>query len=336
MELDFNKKEKIAGAFIIFVVILLLTTVIIIGRGKDWFKKNIIYYTTFDESYNLQVNAAVKLYNADIGKVKKITLVQDKVKVKLAILEDYASRIRSDSVAVVKSPTFIGSEYVSIIPGDPKSPPIPKGGEINSKAKRSVSDILDEFQVEKTAKMVIKAVQDFSEIAKKMRDPQGPLFSTIDNVNKTTSHIEKITHDVQAGKGIIGSMLKSEALLASFRDNIDRLGSILDNFAKASETTPETIKKIGEEVFDSVASIKRISKEVEKSLGKLKVILVNMEKGSYDIPEVMQSTKRGIQEIREGVENIDNVFQSLQKNFFIRQNLPTEPEVGNIDAGLRQ
>ncbi|GAF95450.1 unnamed protein product, partial [marine sediment metagenome] len=38
MELDFTKKEKSAGIFIIGISILLLATVIIIGRGKDWFK----------------------------------------------------------------------------------------------------------------------------------------------------------------------------------------------------------------------------------------------------------------------------------------------------------
>jgi len=52
-----------------------------------------------------------------IGKVKKITLTDDKVKVEQAILQEYASRIRNDTIAIVESPTFIGSEYVSIKPG---------------------------------------------------------------------------------------------------------------------------------------------------------------------------------------------------------------------------
>ncbi|MCJ7616946.1 MAG: hypothetical protein MUO43_10470, partial [Desulfobacterales bacterium] len=69
MEVDYNKKEKIVGTFVIGIVILMLTMLIIIGRGKDWFKTYIIYYTTFEESYNLKENAAVKLYKADIGKV---------------------------------------------------------------------------------------------------------------------------------------------------------------------------------------------------------------------------------------------------------------------------
>jgi len=318
MDLNFSKKEKAVGTFIICIVVILLTTVVIIGRGKDWFKTYIIYYTTFDESYNLTEDAAVKLFKADIGKVKKIILVENRVKVKLAILEEYSSRIRSDSVAIVESPTFIGSEYISIKPGSADSPLIPEGGEINSTAKKSIADIMSEFQVEETAKTVIRMVQDISEITQIMRDPDGPFFTTINNLNKTISHLEAITGDIQAGKGTVGSMLKSREILESVLDVLDKVSQILESMAEASSKTPEITNK----VLDSLSSIKRILKEVEE--------------GSHDIPKVTRSTKRGINEIRDGVENIGKVVESLKKNFLIRSNLPPEPKGKNIDAGLRQ
>ena len=332
MDLDFSKKEKIVGTFIIFIVVILLTTVVIIGRGKDWFKTYITYYTTFDESYNLKEDAAVKLFKADIGKVKKIILVENRVKVNLAILEEYSSRIRSDSVASVESPTFIGSEYISIKPGSADSPLIPKGGEINSTAKKLISDIMLEFQVEETAKKVIRAVQDLSEIMQIMRDPDGPFFTAINNINKIISHFEAISRDIQAGKGTVGGILKSSEILQIILDDLDKVTQILESLAEASSKTPEitnkvqnnlaTIEKIGEELLDTISSIKRILKKVEE--------------GSHDIPEVTQTTKLGIREIREGVENIDSVVQSLKKNLLIRPNLPPEPKGKNIDAGLRQ
>lgn len=305
MDLNFSKKEKAVGTFIICIVVILLTTVVIIGRGKDWFKTYIIYYTTFDESYNLTEDAAVKLFKADIGKVKKIILVENRVKVKLAILEEYSSRIRSNSVAIVESPTFIGSEYISIKPGSADSPLIPEGGEINSTAKKSIADIMSEFQVEETAKKVVRMVQDISEITQIMRDPDGPFFTTVNNLNKTVSHLEDITADIQARKQII-------------LDDLDKVTQILESIAKSSSKTPEITNK----VLDSISSIKRILKEVEE--------------GSHDIPEVTRSTKRGINEIRDGVENIGKVVESLKKNFLIRPNLPPEPKGKNIDAGLRQ
>jgi len=331
MEVDYNKKEKIVGTFVIGIVILMLTMLIIIGRGKDWFKTYVTYYTTFDESYNLREDAAVKLYRADIGKVKKITLAEDKVRVKLVILEDYSSRIRSDSVVIVDSPTFIGSEYISIIPGTADAPLIEKGGEIPSREKKSVDDILAEFEVEKTVKMVIPAIQGIAEIAQIMRDPNGPLFTALDNFNKTLSYVEIVSRDIEAGKGTIGGIIRSRELLDKIFSDLDKLDEILENINKASSKTPvimdqvqdnlAAVKKIGDDVSESVSSIKRIIKQVEES---------------HNIPEITRSVKNGVQEIIYGVEEIDKVVQSLQKNFLIKSNLPPEEEPENIDAGLRQ
>ena len=324
MEVDFNKREKIVGIFIISVTILLLTTVIIIGRGKDWFKKYIPYYTTFNESYNLQANSPVKLLDANIGKVKKITIVGNKVKVSLAILEEFRSRIRTNSVATVKSPTIIGAEYIYIIPGSEDAPLIQRGDEIPSKAKKTITDYLDEFQVEKTIKIVVDAVQNISAIVKTLHDPQGPLFTTFDRVNKTLANIEKITKDIESGKGTVGGLLKTRNLLDQIHRNLDK---VEDNLI--------ILEKIENGVLENIPDIRKIVKDLTKSVEAIKIIVANIKKGSHDIPKVTQSASDGIYEIRSAVENIDKVVQSIQKNFLIKPNLPPEPEPVNVDSGLR-
>ena len=346
MENEFTAKEKIAGAFMIFIVIVLAAAVMIIGRGRNWFKTSVTYYTTFNEGYNLQVDAPVKLFKADIGKVKEITPVENKVRVRLFILEDYAVRIRTDSIAKVESPTFIGSEYVSITPGSADSPLISEGGEIPAKERKSVSDILDEFEVEKTAKKFIRAIQDISEAAELLRDPQGPLFSAFQNLNRTTAHLEKIVRDVESGKGTIGGLLRSEALIEGIGHNLEVVGEIIENIRNTSEKAPlamdqvqgnlATIETVGKGLAESVESIQTILAKINNSMDQLKIVVNNLKKGSDDVPEITQTAKEGIQEIREGMDKINRVFQSLQENFIIRQNLPAAPAGKNIDAGLRR
>ena len=324
MELDFSKKEKIVGTFMISVAVLLLVTVIIIGRGKDWFKTYITYYTVFDEGYNLQADTPVKLFSANIGKVKNITLVGDKVEVKLKILDEFRSRIRTDSIATVKSPTLIGSEYISIIPGSKNAPLIPVEGEIPSKPGKSITNYLEEFQVEKTAKMIVEAAQEISRIVKIMRDPEGPLFLAFDHANNTLAHLEKITGDIASGKGTLGGIIESRALLDHIHQNLDKVG---DDLA--------ALEKIETGMLESIPRIKNIVKDIEEAARTLKVILANLEKGSHDIPRVTRSSAQGIHEIREAVDNIDKVVTSIKKNFLIKPNLPPEPEAENIDARLR-
>ena len=64
-------------------------------------------------------------------------------------------------------------------------------------------------------------------------------------------------------------------------------------------------------------------------------ILENLKKGSQDVPRVTETAKAGIREIREGVENIDRVVQSLQRNFIIRSNLSEGPASAVSDVGIR-
>ncbi len=331
MKLIFDRNEKFVGVFILGILILMVTTLIIVGRGKDWFKKYVTYYTVFNETYNLKEGAPVKLYKADIGKVTKITVEEDKVKVRLAILEAYASRIHTDTVVSVESPTFIGSEYVAIRPGRSDSPLIPEGGVIPSQAKKSIADILDEFQVEKTAKQFIKSVQDIAEIAEILRDPQGPIFSAVNNINKSIAHAENIMADLEAGKGTLGGLIKSEKLLQRIYQNLDYVESILQHVEQSSAKTTVTI----EQVQSILSTFDYMATQIQENIEILRVILNNLEEGSYDIPEITQTFKEGIREIREGIDTADRVFKSIERNILIRPNLPPGPVEESISADPR-
>ena len=318
MELTFDKKEKAVGVFIICIAMLLLTTVIVIGRGKGWFKTYVTYYTVFDQSYNLEVNTPIKLFNTDIGKIKKILLVGDKVKIKLSILQEFRLRIRNSTRATVQSPTILGAKHIAIIPGEDDAPLIEAGGVIPSEEKKSIADYINEFQVEKTVKMIIVTAQDITSIIQILRDPQGPLFTALKSLNTLLAQVEKMTSEIDAGKGTVGGLIKSRALLDQVHGNLDEVGKIIGNLSEASAKTPatadqvqqtlETLHEIEKEMLASVPDIKRTMKDVEDAVGTLKIILAN----------------------------IDQVVQSLQQHYFIKPRLPPEPTGQNVDAGLRQ
>ncbi len=269
MELKFSRIEKTVGLFMTAVVLFVLVTVVLIGRGQDWFRNYVTYYTTFKEGYNLQVGAPVKLFKTDIGKVKKITLAGDKVRVELAILEEYAGRIRKDTVATVESPTIIGSEYVSIRPGPLVEPEVPPHGEIQSADKKSLDDILQEFEVEKTAKRLMSAIQNLSDIVEKLQDPGGPLFSSLRSVEATLKDVKAIVADVEAGEGTVGGLLKSDELLEKINDAMDKIDQILANVEKGSEDVPaitRSAKRGLQETRDAVREIDRLVKAAQKNM----------------------------------------------------------------------
>ena len=345
MDTSYTSAEKSVGLFIIGITVLLLTTVVILGRGKDWFADEVTFYTSFKESYNLQVNAAVKLFKADIGKVKRISLGEDNVNVQLAILAKYASRIRQDAVAVVDSPTLIGSEYISIVPGAPNAPKIPVGGVIPSIEKKSISDILEDFEVEKTAMLAVRTIQEIADLMILIKDPQGPLLTTLANMEETSAHLVQITGGISQGTGSLGSLVASRELVDGVLLNLENVNGLLDDMRATTSRGPvildqvsdnlSTIQMAGAGVVENVQTLKGILEEARGSLETTQVILENLKRGSQDIPRVTVTAREGIREIREGVENIDRVVQSLQRNIIIRSNLPDEPLSMDTDAGIR-
>ena len=287
----------------------------------------------------------MKLFKADIGKVKRISLGEDNVDVQLAILTKYASRIRQDSVAVVDSPTLIGSEYISIVPGAPNTPKIPVGGMIPSIEKKSIADIFKEFEVEKTAMLAVRTIQEIADLMILIKELHGPLMTTLANIEKTSTHLVQITGSIGQGQGSLGSLVASRELVDGVLSNLEKVNGLLDDMRATSTRGPvimdqvsdnlSTIQTAGTGVVENVQALKGILEEARGSLETIQVILENLKQGSQDIPRVTITAREGIREIREGVADIDRVVQSLQRNIIIRSNLPDEPLTMDTDAGIR-
>ena len=315
MELKFSRMDRVVGIFIIVVLALMVGSVVLIGRGKDWFRPTVTYFAEFKENYNLAPGSPVKLYKADIGKVRSVALVGDAVRVRLSIFEEYHTRFREDTVVTVESPTLIGSEYVAVRPGKPESRLIEAGGTVKSEEKRTLSEILAEYEVEETARRLTETIRNLADIIDELRDPEGPLFRSLNSIEKNLRNVETVTADLRDGKGTVGQLLRSDELIDRVNTSMERLDHVLQNLEGA---TPE------------------VTANLKESMEKIREITAHLEKGSRDVPAVIRTTKRGIQEIRDGVDEINRVVKSLEKNPLIKGNLPPKPEGKDLDAGLRK
>ncbi len=179
MKLQYSTMERMTGAFILLTLIVFLFTVAVVGRGKNWFRKHVVYYTTFEEGYNLVSGSRVKLLGTDIGSVTDVLLTKgNKVKVRVKVLAEYASRIRANSVATVESPTVIGSEYINIRPGTSKAAAIPPEGLIPTKEKKKFTEYLEEYEIGAKLEHISKILEDLALITDQLKDPNGPFFGT--------------------------------------------------------------------------------------------------------------------------------------------------------------
>jgi len=295
MRVQYSTMERMTGAFILLTLLIFLFTVAVVGRGKNWFRKHVVFYTTFEEGYNLVSGSRVKLLGTDVGSVVEVVLSENnQARVKIRVLADYASRIRTNSVAAVESPTVIGSEYININPGTTNAPPIPPEGEIPTKEKKKLMEYLEEYEI----------------------------GEKLENIGKILEDLAQITGTVDAGKGSLGRLVKSDELYQQISDELDAIG----RFVATLQETADYLVRAGANIEEGSKNVEKATREVPEMVDKVQELLdrllrVNalMEKAMIEVPEI--STQA-----REGMREVNLILESVKENFLIRPNLPPSPE----------
>lgn len=309
MKLQYSTMERMTGAFILLTLIVFLFTVAVVGRGKNWFRKHVVYYTTFEEGYNLVSGSRVKLLGTDIGSVTDVSLTAgNKVKVKVKVLAEFSSRIRANSVATVESPTVIGSEYINIRPGTSKAAVIPPEGLIPSKEKKKFTEYLEQYEIGEKLEHIGKVLEDLAQITDQLKDPKGPFFGTFSNLQEATGTIE-------AGEGSLGRLIKS-----------DELYEHMDTFVATLQETADKLVRAGASIEEGSAYLEKALREGPEMVDKTQELLDRLLKVNRILEKVMTEVPEISAQAREGMEEVNRILDSVKENFLIRPNLPPPPE----------
>jgi phospholipid/cholesterol/gamma-HCH transport system substrate-binding protein len=301
--------ERMTGAFILLTLIVFLFTVAVVGRGKNWFRKHVVYYTAFEEGYNLVSGSRVKLLGTDIGSVTDVLLTKsNKVKVRVKVLAEYASRIRANSVATVESPTVIGSEYINIRPGTSKAAVIPPEGLIPTKEKKKFTEYLEEYEIGAKLEHFGKILEDLAQITDQLKDPKGPFFGTFSN-------LQQITGTVEAGEGSLGRLIKS-----------DELYEHMDTFVATLQETADYLVRAGVNIEKGSEHLEKATREAPEMVDKTQELLDRLLKVQVILEKVMMEVPEISAQAREGMQEVNRILDSVKENFLIRPNLPPPPD----------
>jgi phospholipid/cholesterol/gamma-HCH transport system substrate-binding protein len=304
MRIQYTTMERMTGAFILLTLLVFLFTVAVVGRGKNWFRKHVVFYTTFNEGYNLVSGSRVKLLGTDIGSVVEVGLSEsNQARVKIRVLADYAPRIRTNSVATVESPTVIGSEYINISPGTTNAAPIPPEGEIPTKEKKKLMEYLEEYEI----------------------------GEKLENIGKILEDLAKITGTVAAGKGSVGRLVKSDELYRQIHDELNDLA----RFVATLQETADSLVLAGASIEEGSKNLAKATREAPEMVDKVQELLDRllrvsalMEKAMVEVPEISAQA-------REGMREVNLILESVKENFLIRPNVPPPPESESHSLEIR-
>jgi phospholipid/cholesterol/gamma-HCH transport system substrate-binding protein len=367
MVLKYRVMEKLVGFFLILTILIGIAAFAFVGRGKDWFKEHNVYRVLFDEGYYIKPATRVKLFKIDIGRVQTVRLTEDnRVDVKIKVLAQYAPKIRADSVAKVESPTFIGSEYISISPGSPEKPMIPKGTYIPSARKETIADYMKKFELEDKLQVLTKTLENIGVLADNLSDPDKGVPAIVANANHlilsiqdpeegipaTLASLNQVVARLNDPKGSFVTMLGNfNATSRRFKGATNHLNQILLNFRRISQhlvegkgtagkilMTDELNQSIGfkmaavdeilEDLKKTLSRMPEIIDGVDQALKRVDGVLLGVDKIMIEVPEILQN-------VNDKLEDVGKILDSVQKNFLIRGNLPQKSDKKTIEIQLR-
>ena len=238
--------------------------------GQDLFKAYNTYTVYYDEvSKDLQVSSRVFIRGVNVGNVQDIELDGDKVKVVIAVEEQYAHMIPDNTVALITEGLMGGAQIV-----------LEQGNSENiAKDGATLEGRLDEglmgMFADKGAELIDNLNTTIGNLDQTVSSVNDILEDNRENIGKVVANIESLSNEVNSlisnSKGDIDTALNDLAAFTTMlKENTASIESILGNLNKFSGDLADSeiianLTTTVEELNGIIATIE----SGEGSLGKL-------------------------------------------------------------------
>jgi len=272
MNAPYTHREKLAGLFLLAGLLAGLAITAVIGGGHEWFRRYNRYYAIFNNGYGLEPGVKVKFLRTDIGLVTRLELTDNnKVKVHLSIRSDFADRIKTDSVANINSPTFIGSEFIDILPGSSRTAGIPEGGQIPAVERKSLSEYVEDLHLDIMLARVEDTMTNVASLTSQLQEPAGPFLGTMADVRQMTS-------TVAGGQGSLGKVLYDIEAYGKLNQSLDDVNAITGNFSDLSGHLNQSLPPILNQVEQGTRHLSEIGRGAREGIRGANQVLESVKR----------------------------------------------------------
>jgi phospholipid/cholesterol/gamma-HCH transport system substrate-binding protein len=283
MALRFKHLEKVVGVFLTLVILIIVVVVVFIGRERRWFEKQYEFTTEFWRGDGLKPGLIVSIKGIQIGEVKSVFLNEENwIEVRFSVYEEYAERIRKDSVAKLRSP-LIGSKVLEIIPGGKDQLPLENGSYIWSEDTDEGAKILEARAKEEKPDQLTRIMGNVEHLTANLSDAEGNLERALVKVrdffdmltaedgslSRTLKNLDAITSSIEDKEGSIGKLMYDNyELYNNIISIMEKLNAIMEDFQDLSRTISETSPEIK-------AAIERANMTMDEAIGLIRTLQDN-------------------------------------------------------------
>jgi phospholipid/cholesterol/gamma-HCH transport system substrate-binding protein len=305
-----NSLETKLGIFVVLVIFAAVFIVEILGGG-EMFRSGYHVNALFNTVQDLKVGDSVKMAGVDIGKVEKIALTQDKVRVTMKLDSDAV--VRTDSQAAIKFTGLMGQNYVSIGFGSPSAPKVVEGAVLETIEQPDLNAIM--AKLNNAATGIQNLTKSFT--GAKIDNLLGPLTDFMKQnsapITATIANIKNVSSQIAAGQGTIGKLIYDQSLydsamvtvtnlqdtIATARDTVASAREVLDNVRNGQGTIGKLLTD--ETLYDSTAA----------SMTNLNQILLKINHGQGTVGKLVNN-QEFYKNAKLSLQKLDKATDSLE------------------------
>lgn len=288
---------KIGIVTLVAIALATLMIFLVSGEGGMFWQRYSLK-TIFDNIAGLKEGAPVRVAGAEVGSVKELKFIGDRVEVTMQLGEENQSRVTTDSRASLGSVSLLGEAAVDITASS-KGTPIPEWGYVpTGRAAGSIADVAT--QASRSLEEATRLIAD----VRTGRGTVGKLFTdealyreinrfidaaedTARNLSEGRGTIGRLARDPAAAKALEASLQNLEAVTARLRAGEGSLGRLLndDALAKSLSNVTANLDSVtdrlnrGEGTAGKLVTDEALYNRLQSMADRLDSVMANLQNG---------------------------------------------------------
>ncbi len=265
-------------------------------KGQDFFSSNDKYYAIYQNVNGLNVSNPIMINGFSVGRVSKISLLQNDANKVLVELHINGSIVLGDSAMATLNSDFLGNKSISLTTGDILKP-IETGDTLIAVLDRGIADILAESA---------------QPVATNLEATIKKINTVLDQLGGTGGRIDSILIDFKSASAEL------KPTIVSTRRNLDSLMSSYNSVAIDLKSTMRKINPIlnnFQSITDSLKAVElnRTVKSANKALEQLTIAIEHFSASEGTLGKLINEDSLYVN-LNHAVENLDKLLIHFNNN----------------------
>ena len=287
---------KIGIVSVVALVIASFLIFMVSGSG-GFFWQRYGLKTVFPDIQGLKVGAPVRVAGVEIGSVKKIDFIGDKVEVAMEVGKEQMERITDRSTASLGSISLLGEAAVDITPNS-QGTPIPEWGYVRSGPPPG--------SLATAAEAATRSLETTNALLEEVRQGRGTLGKLVTDdklyqqLNDFVESAEAVTQGINSGRGTLGRLMNNPAAAKSLEQSLENLQMVTARIRN------------GEGSLGHLLNDDALSKSVTSATSNLDAITGRINKGEGTAGKLINDTEL-YNRLNSMADRLDKLTASLNQ-----------------------